>query len=47
MYFNITANYPCHDECTLDSDEILKITEDVLSSDDFNNVNSVFKEELK
>lgn len=47
VYFNVCANYPCRAECTLDSDEILKITEDVLSSDNFKNINHVFKEELK
>jgi len=47
VYFNVTANYPCHDECTLESEEILKITEDVLSSEDFINVNSMFTEELR
>lgn len=47
MYFNVTANYPCRDECTLESEEILKITEDVLLSEDFQNVNSIFIEELR
>lgn len=47
VYFNVTANYPCSDECTLDSDEILKITNDVLSSDNFKNINSIFTEELR
>lgn len=47
VYFNVTANYPCRDECTLDSDEILKITDDVLLSDNFKNVNCVFIEELR
>lgn len=47
VYFNVTANYPCTDECTLDSEEILKITEDVLLSENFQNVNTIFKEELR
>lgn len=47
VYFNVTANYPCLDECSLDSEDILKITDDVLSSDNFNNVNSIFVEELR
>ncbi|XP_060879437.1 DNA-directed RNA polymerase III subunit RPC1 [Metopolophium dirhodum] len=47
VYFNVTANYPCTDECTLDSEEILKITEDVLLSENFQNVNTIFTEELR
>jgi hypothetical protein len=43
----VTANYPCHEECTLDSDEILKITDDVLLSDNFKLVNNIFIEELR
>lgn len=47
VYFNVTANYPCREECTLDSDEILKITDDVLLSDNFKLVNNIFIEELR
>lgn len=47
VYFNVTANYPCREECTLDSDDIIKITEDVLLSDNFKLVSSMFREELR
>lgn len=43
----MTANYPCREECTLGADEIIQITEDVLSSDNFKTVNSVFTDDLR
>ncbi|XP_065214140.1 DNA-directed RNA polymerase III subunit RPC1 [Planococcus citri] len=47
IYDNVRANFPCRDEPTLESDEILNISEKLFSHEDFKHCTDVFKNDMR